>query len=150
MKQEAERSSAAADTFSVFSRAEAAVAEALALTFFPRQNPIGISGIEAQVPRYLDNYLLQFSFFFRLGFSIILRVLNWAPVVLLNSCRTLKRMPEDDRERFLTRWRGSGWYLVRLGFHGLKLLFSTAYFNHPEVLQRIGYYEVCPPEQDRK
>ena len=68
MKQEAERSSAAADTFSVFSRAEAAVAEALALTFFPRQNPIGISGIEAQVPRYLDNYLLQFSFFFRIAY----------------------------------------------------------------------------------
>lgn len=145
MEREAEKSNPASDSFLVFCRSEVAVLEALSLTFFPEPNPIGISGTEAQVPLYLDQYVSKFSFFARTGIRVLVRLTNWIPVFLFTSGRTFRRMKIEQRERFLSRWRSSSWHLFRLLFHGIKLFFATAYFNHPGVLRRIGYYEVCPP-----
>ena len=145
MEPEAEKSNPVTDSFLVFCRSEVAILEALSLTFFPEPNPIGISGNEAQVPLYLDQYVSKFSFFVRAGIRVLVRITNWIPVFLFASGRTFRKMKIEQRERFLSRWRSSRRHLFRLLFHGIKLFFATAYFNHPEVLHRIGYYEVCPP-----
>ena len=132
--------------YTVFAPAEVKMLEVLALTFFPPNNPIGLDGIETGVPQYLDDYFSRFSWVVQAGFRIFLRVMNWLPILLLQSFRTFRRMEKEKREKFLLLWYHGRFYLQRLSFLGFKLLFCMAYFNHPEVWKRIEYYEVCPPK----
>ena len=133
--------------FQVFAPAEVKMLEVLALTFFPPKNPIDLDGIETGVPQYLDDYFSRFSWVVQVAFRFFLRVMNWLPILMLQSFRTFRKMEKEKRDRFLRRWYGGPFYLQRLSFLGFKLLFCTAYFYHPEVWKRIEYYEVCPPKK---
>jgi len=136
--------------YAVFAPAEVKMLEALSLTFFPPQNPIGPDGVETEVPLYLDNYFSRFSWVVQVGFRIFLRVMNWLPILLLQSFRTFRKMEKEKRQKFLLLWCNGRFYLQRLSFLGFKLVFNMAYFNHPEVLKRIEFYETCPPKGSKK
>ncbi len=137
-------------SYTVFAPAEVKMLEVLSLTFFPPQNSIGLDGIQTEVPLYLDDYFSRFSWVIQVGIRIFLRIMNWLPILMLQSFRTFRKMEKEKRERFLLRWYDGPFYLQRLSFLGFKLLFCTAYFNHPEVWKRIEYYEVCPPPESKK
>ena len=134
-------------SYAVFAPAEVKMLEALSLTFFPPKNSIGLDGVETEVPQYLDDYFSRFPWIVQVGFRIFLRVMNWLPILLLQSGRTFRKMEKEKREKFLLLWYHGRFYLQRLSFLGFKLIFCMAYFNHPEVLKRIEFYEVCPPKK---
>ena len=138
------------ENYTVFAPAEVKMLEVLSLTFFPPHNPVGPDGIAIGVPQYLDDYFSRFPWMVQVGFRIFLRVMNWLPILLLQSFRTFRKMEKEKREKFLLLWYHGRFYLQRLSFLGFKLLFCTAYFNHPEVLKRIEYYEVCPPKGSKE
>ncbi len=134
-------------SYAVFAPAEVKMLEALSLTFFPPKKSIGLDGVETEVPQYLDDYFSRFPWIVQVGFRIFLRVMNWLPILLLQSGRTFRKMEKEKREKFLLLWYHGRFYLQRLSFLGFKLIFCMAYFNHPEVLKRIEFYEVCPPKK---
>ena len=134
-------------SYAVFAPAEVKMLEALSLTFFPPKNSIGLDGVKTEVPQYLDDYFSRFPWIVQVGFRIFLRVMNWLPILLLQSGRTFRKMEKEKREKFLLLWYHGRFYLQRLSFLGFKLIFCMAYFNHPEVLKRIEFYEVCPPKK---
>ncbi|MCX5867416.1 MAG: hypothetical protein NT009_08060 [Proteobacteria bacterium] len=134
-------------SYTVFAPAEVKMLEALSLTFFPPKNSIGLDGVETEVPQYLDDYFSRFPWIVQVGFRIFLRVMNWLPILLLQSGRTFRKMEKEKREKFLLLWYHGRFYLQRLSFLGFKLIFCMAYFNHPEVLKRIEFYDSCPPHE---
>ena len=134
-------------SYTVFAPAEVKMLEALSLTFFPPKNSIGLDGVETEVPQYLDDYFSRFPWIVQVGFRIFLRIMNWLPILMLQSFRTFRKMEKEKREKFLLLWYHGRFYLQRLSFLGFKLILCTAYFNHPEVWKRIEYYEVCPPKK---
>lgn len=137
-------------SYTVFAPAEVKMLETLSLTFFPPKNSIGLDGVETEVPQYLDDYFSRFPWIVQVGFRIFLRVMNWLPILTLQSFWTFRKMEKEKREKFLRLWYHGRFYLQRLSFLGFKLIFCTAYFNHPEVWKRIEYYEVCPPKKSRE
>ena len=136
--------------YTVFAPAEVRMLEALSLTFFPPNNTVGPDGVATGVPQYLDDYFSRFPWVVQVGFRILLRVMNWLPILMLKSFRTFKKMKMEDRGKFLESWYAGRFYLQRLSFLGFKLIFCTAYFENREVWKQIGYYEVCPPKGSKK
>jgi hypothetical protein len=73
------------------------------------------------------------------GLAIALRLLEWAPLLLLQSLRRLSRLDRDAASRAIERLARSRLALVRTLIVGVRGLVLSAYFDQDEVHRAIGY-----------
>jgi hypothetical protein len=69
----------------------------------------------------------------RLGFPIGLRLLEFAPIVVLRRATRFSRLPADDARAYLERLHASGGPLAPLVL-GLRALVLLHFYQHPTVL----------------
>jgi len=121
------------------SSSEKRVLRAIGQTLFPRGGAIRIDGLDAEVVEYIEDYLdrlprldrWQLRAFFRafdLGYAVAAR----HPSARFHSARP------DDRHEYLASWENSPRYAQRMGFQGLKMVFSLAYAECGAVKTGMG------------
>ena len=66
-----------------------------------------------------------------------MKVLNILPVFRWG--RTFRRLDPARQERFLAGVQGSGVFLIRRGFWGLRTLVYMGYYARPEAYEGVGY-----------
>jgi len=133
---------AAAEGRQVLSSGELSVVGALGEVFFPTGNAIGLSwsdiGLEEEVDRLLgetlDPKLVP-------PFRYLLRFMQYGTVA-----ETGKRFTACSVERraaLLENWGRPGSKIRGGGIASLKSVLGMAYFNHPDVLNAIGWRSYC-------
>jgi len=117
----------------VLSERECFVVGRLADAIWPEGNPIGVSAVEADVVAGVDELLAD-----TLGsdqgtaFRQIVRALDAA--VDVESPDLLERMQA---------WQGPEELFKRVATDGIKAVLGLAYFNHPRVLDAVGFDSRC-------
>lgn len=84
----------------------------------------------------------------RLGLSLLLTVLNWAPLLFLGRFSRFIRLSVEHQTRFVDKVLHHPLRPVRLAMTALFLMASVYYWEHPQVLAEIGYdgLDLLPPE----
>ncbi len=126
----------------VLTRMEMAAVEALALGFFPPENPFGIDAREADVAGYVDRYIGELA----PVDQKIVRSLFWLydqGSFAQGYLRPARFLSPDEARTYIRSWEFS-----RLGFRrdlglSLRTVIGMAYFAHPRVREAIGITEPC-------
>ncbi len=86
----------------------------------------------------------------RLGLSLLLTVLNWAPVLFLGRFQRFIRLSVEHQTRFVDKVLHHPLRPVRLAMTALFLMASVYYWEHPQVLAEIGYdgLDLLPADGD--
>ncbi len=135
----------------LLTRPERELLAAAADAFFPPAGPIPLSGSEANIVRYFDDYVRRAqptqAFLMRLLFAFI----ELGPLPFGPRLRRFSRLSLEDRIRFLDGARASRIYFRRVSFISLRALMTMAYLSTPEVARRMGMFEDTDPfDLDRR
>lgn len=128
--------------FSQLSRREAAFLRALAEATFPASGAIPVSGVEADLPRYVDRWLSLLPRQKRLEIRLLLNFFEQATLVFPASGRGCFRrfssLTPEQRICVLRRWSESRYYVRRLVFTGLRAIVTFGYLGDPRVLRHLN------------
>jgi hypothetical protein len=120
------------------SRKEQAIVASLADAFFPPGGPIPLSGTDAGLVEYMDDYCKQLP----VGQGRLVRLLfvflEHAPWLFGPRRQRFSSLSLDDRIAVLERMRTSPIYFRRIAFLSMRTMLSMGYLAHPEVARRIG------------
>lgn len=127
----------------ILSPYERRVLRAIGQTMFPRGGAIDADAHDADVVSYIDDYLSrlptwdrwQLRAFFRafdLGFAAWCR----------NPMARFHTAHPDDRRDYLSSWEHSPRYTQRMGFQGLRMVFTFAWAESDAVKAGMG---MIPP-----
>lgn len=129
----------------LLTRPERELLAAAADAFFPPGGPIPLSGSEANVVRYFDDYVRRAqptqAFLMRLLFAFM----ELGPLPFGPRMRRFSRLSLDERIRFLDGARDSRIYFRRVSFISLRALMTMAYLSHPEVARSMGMFDDTDP-----
>jgi hypothetical protein len=75
----------------------------------------------------------------RLGFRLILRLVDLAPLVMRRYRRRLIKLARRQRDEFLHGLDKSRWFLLRITSRLLKTITVMSYYGDPRVLRELGY-----------
>lgn len=78
------------------------------------------------------------------GTRLLLRAVNFSPVLVAGRLTTITRMPQSERAPFLVRLENSRISPIRAAFVALKVVALLPFFNLPEAERAVGY--VAPGE----
>ncbi|HCP45903.1 MAG TPA: hypothetical protein DIU15_07670 [Deltaproteobacteria bacterium] len=129
-------------------RREYAIVAALADTLFPPGNSIGLTGMEARVPEYIDRWLDGLSADKASEYRMMLLVFEHGTLAFGLRARRFTDLPLLARERYLRRWETTRVYSRRMLATALKTSLGTAYFAHPEVRASLGVRSSCKTPAD--
>ena len=127
--------------FEQLSRAEACFLDAAAEAMFPDGGAIPLSGIEANLPRYIDRYFA--TLFSRKKFQIRLLFLLFEHATLIFPApgrfgwRRFSSLNLEQRVEVFHAWRGSRWFLRRVLFTALRAVMTMGYIGHPAALRHL-------------
>lgn len=125
----------------ILSAEEMATVVALTEVLFPRE-PMGISGIDAGVPAEVDRLAAEWlDDVRRPAFRYVLRGLEWGTYA--SRGRRFSALELEERRAVLDAWSDPTVLPRRLAAESLKVVFSMAYFRHPEVQAAMGYVRLC-------
>lgn len=125
----------------VLSPEEMATVAAITEVLFPHE-PLGVSGIDADVPAEVDRLVAHWlDDARRPPFRYVLRGLEWGTY----ASRGLRFsvLPLAQRQQVLEAWADPTVLPRRLAADSLKVVFATAYFGHPDVKRAMGYARLC-------
>tara|TARA_Y100001968_G_scaffold235068_1_gene218218 strand:+ start:1227 stop:1763 length:537 start_codon:yes stop_codon:yes gene_type:complete len=129
-------------------RREYTIVAALAETMFPAGVGLGISGIEARVPEYIDRWLEGQGEAKAGEFRMMLMLFEHGTAAFGLRVRRFSDLPMEARERYLRRWETTRLYSRRMLAMALKSAIGIAYFAHPEVKERLGIRHRCATPAD--
>lgn len=136
--------SAPAHPGGVLTRAELATVEALAMGYFPPDNPFGIDAREADVATYMDRYLSQLT----PVDQKIIRSLFWVydqGSLAHGRFASARFMTPAEMTPYLMSWEASRLEFRRDLALSLRTVIGLCYFAHPDVLAALEITPHCPP-----
>jgi hypothetical protein len=131
-------------------RREYAIVAALALALFPPGNPLGIDGIQARVPEYIDRLLAGMEPHKAKDLKSMFLLFEHGTLAFGLRVRRFTELPPRARERYLRRWERSRVYSRRMLAAALKSMLGMGYFAHPEVQASLGMERLCGTVADTK
>jgi hypothetical protein len=117
---------------------EQAIVAALADAFFPPGGPIRLSGTDAGLVEYFDDYARQLPPGQGRLVRLLVHFLEHAPWIFGPKHSRFSSLALDDRIAVLDRMRTSPIYFRRVAFLSMRTMLSMGYLAHPEVARRIG------------
>jgi hypothetical protein len=75
----------------------------------------------------------------RLGFRLMLRLVDLAPLVMRRYRRRFNKLARRQRDEFLHGLDKSRWFLLRIASRLLKTITVVSYYGDPQVLRELGY-----------
>ena len=135
----------AADGMNLLSYREMSTLAALGEVFFPEGNAVGIAWQEMDLEREVDR-LLSETLSPRLvkPFRYLLRFVEYG--TLAQTGKRFSSCSLATRERLIEDWGRPGSKLRHGGMSSLKSVLGMAYFNHPDVLNALGWRSMCAPK----
>lgn len=119
---------------------EAAFLDAAAEAMFPAAGVLPISGREAELPRYVDRWLVLLpprqKFLIRALLFLVEHATLFFPAPG-PSLRRFSKLEPAGREACLRDWGESGLGLRRLVFTSLRAVLTMGYLGHPAVLRHV-------------
>jgi hypothetical protein len=100
----------------------------------PALPPVG----ESDAVAFADELVAASPSVNRIGFRVILRLVDLAPLVRGYSGR-FRLLSRAQRDEFLHGLDRSRWFLLRTAARLLKTVTLMSYYGDPEVLRKVGY-----------
>lgn len=131
----------------VLSAGEGRIVAALAEAMFPRERGVGVSGAEADIAAYVDDYVGALPAFERGQLRALLVAFDRG--FGLFRARPSQRFASaslPERRDYVESWARSSTYTMRMVFEGLRTVMTIAFAESPAVRAAIGAgdgYEVA-------
>jgi len=130
------------ERFRVIAGRDAAFLDAAAEVFFPAGENLPLSGLEADLPGYADEYLAHLPTAKRrliLALFMLFEqgTLLW-PARGVGAFRRFSAMPIEQRIRVIRGWEESRLSLRRMAFSALKAVLILGYLGRAESLAALG------------
>lgn len=132
-------------TDALMNHREQAIVAAFANAFFPPGGPIPMSGTEAGVTRYFDDYLKRSAPLQRLLIRLLLRYLELEPFVFGPRASRFSKLPHTEQLASLESTGTSSIYFRRVSFISLRALMTMAYLANEEVARAIRMTQSADP-----
>jgi len=131
-----------ARSYQVLRRNEVALLTAVSEAMFPPGGHIPASGVDANLPDYIDRWMSVSSKQTRVLMHLLYFLIEHATVIFPAPGRAGRRrfsaLDFDQRVAVLQGWGESSLYLRRLVFVSLRSILTMGYFAHPPVLRKLG------------
>jgi len=122
----------------VLSAKEQAIIAACADALFPPGGPIPLSGTEAGLVAYADEYLARTPRGTRVLIRLLFQFVEHGPWIWGPRRVRLTRLGADDRRAALERMAQSPMYFRRIAFLSLRTMLTMGYLANAQVCQSIG------------
>lgn len=122
----------------VLSAKEQAIVAACADALFPPGGPIPVSGIEAGLIAYVDEYVARTPRPTRLLLRLLLRFVEHGPWIWGPRHVRFTRLGAEDRRAALDGMAQSPIYFRRVAFLSLRTMMTMGYLANAEVCRSIG------------
>jgi hypothetical protein len=123
-------------------RGEVAFISSAAEAMYPPGGPIPSSGLDADLPSYLERLMaasgLQTRILLHLLFFLVEHGTLLFPVHGRGGMRRFSAQDIEQRVAALDGWADSAFFARRVVFTSLRALLTMGYFAHPPVLRRLG------------
>jgi len=127
--------------YRVLNRAEAALLDSVAEAMFPPGGHIEASGLEADLPGYVDRWMAASQARIRALMHALFFLIEHATVIFPApgpwGRRRYSKLSLDQRVAALEGWSRSRLHLRRLVFVSLRSILTMGYFAHPPVLRQL-------------
>ena len=128
--------------FGALMRGEAAFVSAAAEAMFPPGGAIPASGLEANIPAYVDRLIVASHPRIRRLMHLLILLFEHATLIFpapgRGGMRRFSTLRGDQQVAVLDAWSESSIFLRRLAFVSLRSMFTMGYFRHPQVARRLG------------
>ncbi|MEE8580155.1 MAG: hypothetical protein V3T33_01085 [Myxococcota bacterium] len=137
--------------FDHLTRAESCFLDAAAEVMFPVGGAIPLSGIEANLPRYLDRYFATLFSRKKAQIRMLFVLFEQATIIFPApgrlGWRRFSSLDLDQRVAVFHAWRGSRWFLRRVVFMALRSMLTMGYIGHPAALRylHLAPFEIKSP-----
>lgn len=122
-------------------RGEVAFLEAAAEAMFPEGGAIPLSGRDADLPGYLDDYFAGLPAHLRLQIRALFLLFEHATLVFPAPAprgrRRFSSLSNEQRRAFLESWQSSRLFLRRMPFSALRAVLTMGYLGHPAVMRHL-------------
>lgn len=125
----------------LFTKREQKILTVLARTIIPPGGGITLGADDIQMVDRLADYLRRFPWFFRIGYRLLLHLVNLAALPF--TLRTFLHLPPDRQTRFLEKWEANRIHPWRQIFLFAKMLILLIFYSEPRVQQELGYQPEC-------
>ncbi len=131
-----------AQRYGALMRGEAAFIASVAEAMFPPGGAIPESGLDADIPRYVDRLILASHPRIRLLMHLLIFLVEHATLIFpapgSGGMRRYSALEADQQVAVLDAWSNSSLFLRRLTFVSLRSILTMGYFNYPPVVRRLG------------
>jgi hypothetical protein len=121
---------------------EVAALSALSEAMFPPGGHIPSSGLDAELPAYVDRWMVVSPRRNRLLMHLLFFFIEHATLLFPAPGRRRRRrfssLSLDQRVAVIEAWGDSRLYLRRMIFMSLRSILAMGYFAHPPVLRQLG------------
>ena len=122
-------------------RGEVAFLDAAAETMFPDGGAIPLSGREADITGYLDDYFARLPAHLRLQIRALFLLFEHATIVFSapgpSGRRRFSSLSGDQRAAVFEGWQSSRLFLRRLSFSALRAVLTMGYLGHPAAMRHL-------------
>lgn len=109
------------------------VVAACADTLFPPAGPISVSGTEAGLVTYVDNYVRALPLVQRLLVHLLFLFIQLSPWLFGPRRKRFTRLQPEDRQRVFEAMAVSPVYFRRVAFLSMRAIMTMGYFASPQV-----------------
>ncbi len=131
-----------AHRYQLLRRSEVALLASVSEAMFPPGGHIPSSGLDANLPDYIDRWMSMSSKQTRVLMHLLYFLIEHATVIFPAPGRAGRRrfsaLDFDQRVAVLQGWGESSLYLRRLVFVSLRSILTMGYFAHAPVLRQLG------------
>ncbi len=131
--------------YSVLARREVALVESAAEVFFPSNGAIPVSGLETDLPGYVDRLLSALDARLRWQIRLLLVAVEHTTLLIpapgLFGFRRFSSLSFEAREAVFQRWSKSRYFVRQLIFSAFRSILTLGYLGHPDVMR---YLRVAP------
>ena len=128
--------------FESLTRADAALVARAAEAMYPAGGAIPSSGADADLPAYLDRFLVASVPQIRILVHLLLFLVEHATLIFpapgWGGFRRFSALTADQRVAVLDGWYESNLFVRRLVFTTLRALLTLGFFAHPPVLRALN------------
>jgi len=132
-------------TCALLSAREQAIVTSFANAFFPPDGPIPLSGAEAEVPRYFDDYLKRSARVQRVLIRLLILYIELEPLIFGPRFSRFSRLSRADQIAALESAGTSSIYFRRVAFISLRALMTMAYLANATVSTAMRMTQAADP-----
>jgi hypothetical protein len=133
---------AAAPGWNVLSEREARLVQAFGEALFPPGNPLGLSGLDVDLPRRVDELLgVELDPEMTPIFRYVIATID--DFTLLSRGGGFARLALEERKDVLAHWDDNDVFPRRALYDFLRLIMGMAFFTLPETTAAVGWRSQC-------